>query len=123
MKNTYRMSGKTQLVALSGRLDSSTSAAFRKEIAARIVDDGPCLVFDCSALAYMDSSGLGVFVSCLRKVLGEGGDIRLAALTPRVGMLLELTRVDKVFQIFATVEEALASFLEHPADAASTIHT
>ena len=121
MNITCQMSGKIQLVALSGRLDSSTSPVFRKEMATRIVDHGPHLVFDCSALAYMDSSGLGVFVSCLRKVLAEGGDIRLTALMPKVRMLLELTRVDKVFQIFGTVDEALASFVENPADTTSII--
>ncbi len=121
MNITCQMIGKIQLVALSGRLDSSTSAAFRKEIATQIVDHGPRLVFDCSALSYMDSSGLGVFVSCLRKALAEGGDIRLTALKPKVRMLLELTRVDKVFQIFVTVDEALASFVENPADTTSII--
>jgi anti-anti-sigma regulatory factor len=38
------------------------------------------------------------------------------ALLPKVRMLLELTRVDKVFQIFVTVDEALASFIENPAE-------
>jgi anti-sigma B factor antagonist len=62
----------------------------------------------------MDSSGLGVLVSCLRKAVVKGGDIRLAALAPKVRMLLELTRVDKVFQTFVKVEDALTSFIDYP---------
>jgi len=115
MNITYAKNGQIQIVKLAGRLAGSATAAVRQGLATQL-DDGSCLIIDCSALDYMDSSGLGVFVSSLRKAVVKGGDIRLAALMPKVRMLLELTRVDKVFHTYANVEDALTSFIVFPPD-------
>ena len=59
---------------------------------------------------YIDSSGLGALVSIARKVREEGGDIRLSGLNDDLRSLFELTKLDTLFAISATPEQALASF-------------
>jgi anti-sigma B factor antagonist len=67
-------------------------------------------VIDCSQLGFIDSTGLGVLVSCLRKSIGQGGDLRLSGLSPRVSMVFELTRANQLFSIYLDLKEALESF-------------
>jgi anti-sigma B factor antagonist len=67
-------------------------------------------VFDLSRLRFTDSSGLGALISCLRKVNANGGDLKLCAMSDQVRALFELVRMHKVFDIYATREEAVRAF-------------
>lgn len=67
-------------------------------------------VLDFEKTGYIDSSGLGALVSIARKVREEGGDIRLSGLNDDLLSLFELTKLDTLFAISATPEQALASF-------------
>jgi anti-sigma B factor antagonist len=68
------------------------------------------MVFDCSQLRFIDSSGLGAIVSCLRMSILLEGDLRLSGLVPRVAMVFELTRADQLFSMYPDLKEALESF-------------
>ena len=56
---------------------------------------------------FVDSSGLGALVSCLKSARQAGGDLRLVAPTEQVSMVLKLTNLDRILQPRASVEEAL----------------
>jgi anti-anti-sigma factor len=57
--------------------------------------------FDCASLDFIDSSGLGALIS-VQKLAGErGGKLRLLAPKPAVIQLLELTRLNRVFEVAA----------------------
>jgi len=99
------------LVTLSGRLDGTAPAKIR-EIIPGWLNERSNMVIDCKKLTFLDSSGLGAVISCLRIAIEAHGDIRLARLTSNVQTMLELTRANKVFSIFVTVEEAIQSFRE-----------
>jgi anti-anti-sigma factor len=58
----------------------------------------------------MDSAGLGEVVGCHKSVSEKGGEIKLAALNPRINDLFTLTKLFLVFKIFDSVDEAVASF-------------
>lgn len=68
------------------------------------------VVLDLSQLKFVDSSGLGVMLSCLRSVRERGGDLRLCSMTPTVRSLFELMRMHRVFNIYETKDEALHAF-------------
>jgi len=97
------------IAELHGRLDASGSAPLQKA-AADWQTQTPFLVFDCSGLDFIDSSGLGAIVGCLRRSLENNGDLRLAGLTPKVAMVFELTKARKLFSIYSNAGEAAASF-------------
>ena len=68
------------------------------------------LVFDLSGLKFVDSSGLGAILSCLRQLNSQGGDLKLCGVTRPVRTLFELVRMHKVFDICNTADEALRAY-------------
>jgi anti-sigma B factor antagonist len=60
-------------------------------------------VFDLAALDYADSSGIGVFVSCITHVKKSGGDLRLAGANPRIQKLFRLAHVDDLLAMYPMV--------------------
>lgn len=67
----------------------------------------PKLVLDMSEIQYMDSSFIGALVAGLKNVLSKGGEMALVSVNADVMALFELTRLDKVFKIYDTKEEAI----------------
>jgi anti-sigma B factor antagonist len=94
------------IATLNGRLDALNSRQFQKNFG-RWLRATNHFVFDCSSLDFLDSSGLGAVVACLRKTLAAGGDLRLAALGPKVKMVLELTQAEQLFAVYPNLDEAL----------------
>jgi len=76
-----------------------------------IQNGGEKIVIDLSSLEFIDSSGLGAMVSVLKKI-GMPGKVKLCGVKDGVRSILELTRLDKVFPIYHSVKEAVASFQE-----------
>lgn len=81
-----------------------------KEVIAEQIGSSNRVVLDLSHLNFVDSSGLGVMLSCLRSVRERGGDLRLCSMTPTVRSLFELMRMHRVFNIYETKDEALHAF-------------
>ena len=71
---------------------------------------GAKLVFDMNALRFVDSSGLGALLSCLRQVHSSGGDLKLCEMAKTVRALFELVRMHRIFEIYSSREEALRSY-------------
>jgi anti-sigma B factor antagonist len=67
-------------------------------------------IIDFSSTGYIDSSGLGVLVSLLRKIREAGGDLRIAGLNEDLRTLFELTKLDTLFTITDSPAAALATF-------------
>jgi len=99
------------IIALRGRLDIDSSDMLKQAFADWTTSTKK-FVFDCSELEFLDSTGLGILLMCLKQTMKEDGDIRLACLNETVRMVLEITRADDIFQLFPTVEQAVASFRE-----------
>jgi anti-sigma B factor antagonist len=68
------------------------------------------VVIDLTNTEFIDSSGLGALVSCLKKTRQAGGDLRIAGPTQHVQTILDLTNLGRVLQPSATVEIALTAF-------------
>ena len=101
------------IVVASGRLDGENPNIFKQQLH-KWIEHNPNLILDCSKLSYIDSTGLGALLSCLRKAVAKGGDMRLFALLPAVFMVFELTRVQTVFRIYESLAQALLSYTENP---------
>jgi anti-sigma B factor antagonist len=90
-------------------LDASSSADFKRDMAG-VIDTRAKLALDLSSLRFVDSSGLGAFLSCLRKLKAKGGDLKLFGMSTSVRAVFELVRMHRVFDIYATRADALAAF-------------
>ncbi len=98
------------VVALEEKvLDARNAKAFRSEVESAL-NAHRQVVLDMGTLTFMDSSGLGALLSCLRQVTGHGGDMKICALTPQVRAIFQLVRMHRLFDIYNTREEAMKSF-------------
>ena len=80
--------------------------AFNEEM-----EDGASnFIIDLSELKHINSSGLGVFITLLTKVRKKGGELVLVNPSDFIKNLLLITKLNSIFQTFATIEEAKASF-------------
>ena len=96
-------------VSLEGRLVAACSEEFKDTMFERLKDH-QAIIFDLEKLVHIDSSGLGALVSILQWCNTNGNVIKLACLQPRPRIVFEITKVCRVFDIYDTVEAALASF-------------
>ena len=93
----------------SRMLDASTDGAFRDAIKPMLTQHAQ-VVLDLSKVEFIDSSGLGALVSCLRQAHATGGDIKLYGLGKSARALFELVRMHRVFEVFNNADEAISSY-------------
>lgn len=90
-------------------LDASNAAEFKRDIAP-VLAANTRLVLDLSQMRFIDSSGLGAMLSCLRQLTAKGGDLKLCGLSKQVRALFELVRMHRIFDIYPTREDAVKAF-------------
>ncbi|MCF8211425.1 MAG: STAS domain-containing protein [Rhodoferax sp.] len=90
-------------------LDASNVREFKDAIQA-MMHERTKVVLDMSGVKFVDSSGLGALISCLRVLNGRRGDLKLCAMAKTVRALFELMRMHKVFNIHDSRDDAIRSF-------------
>ncbi|HEX5138532.1 MAG TPA: STAS domain-containing protein [Planctomycetota bacterium] len=108
----------TVVTLLDDALDAQNSKEFRRSVEAE-VRDKESVLFDLQHVRFMDSSGLGAVLSCLRLIEGGGGGLRLCELGPEVRKAIELVRMDRLLDVYRNRAEALAA----ARDGAPTLET
>jgi anti-sigma B factor antagonist len=103
--------GRVTIVTVKGDLViGEPEAAFKKRIIALLEEGQVDLLIDCSGLRIVDSTGLGALVRALTTSQNEGGRTKLLGVGPHLKKLLEVTKLDSVFEMFDNREQAVASF-------------
>jgi len=92
---------------LSGDVDLQVAPQVRKSLLDGLKQNTPLLI-DLSAVTYMDSSGVACLVEAYQVAKQQQGDFGLVAVAAPVMSVLRLARLDRVFPIYASVEERLA---------------
>jgi anti-sigma B factor antagonist len=101
--------GDIVVVLLAGNsLDASNVKEFKQEIAPILASKAK-VVFDMSQLQFVDSSGLGSLLSCLRQLHAGGGALKLCGMAQPVQTLFALVRMNRIFDIFPTKAEAVSA--------------
>jgi anti-sigma B factor antagonist len=96
-------------------LDANNISQFRDEIKT-LLGEPNTTVFDLSSLQFIDSSGLGAFLFSMRMINAKGGSLALCALQPTVRSIFEQVRMNKVIDVYATRETAIAALQTTPTD-------
>ncbi|NLR40509.1 STAS domain-containing protein [Novosphingobium sp. ERW19] len=89
------------------RIDSVVAPQLKIDLEQAVAQAPKKIVLDLSSVDFMDSTGLGVFVSLLKK-LGPDGAIAVAGVQPAVLRLFQLTRLDTLFRIVDDLPAARA---------------
>jgi anti-sigma B factor antagonist len=90
-------------------LDASNAGELKHDIAP-VLEANARMVIDLSRLRFIDSSGLGAMLSCLRQLSAKGGDLKLCGMSKQVRATFELVRMHRIFDIFRSREEAVRAF-------------
>jgi anti-sigma B factor antagonist len=91
------------------RLDAHNSGDLKAQMLTLFEEGKQQLVIDLQEVRFVDSSGLGALVSGFKNASARNGNLKLCGLQPQVKSMFELTRLHRVFEIFPTSQEALAS--------------
>ncbi len=101
-------SDRGAVIAVSGRLNAVTAPAVKLKIQELVAGGRGQIVCDLAGVGFLDSSGLAALVSGLKATRERGGYLKLAGVNAQVGKIFHLTMLDRVFEMYADVEAALA---------------
>ncbi|NOZ62349.1 MAG: anti-sigma factor antagonist [Calditrichaeota bacterium] len=101
---------KFTLVKLSGEIDVSVAPQLRSLLQDLIGGGQENILVDLADVPFIDSSGLGIFVVAFKMAKAKSGDVKFVGAKPEVLKVIQLTRLDKHFQLFETLDEAESSF-------------
>jgi anti-anti-sigma factor len=97
------------VVDVDGQLIVGNRQELKQRVLQELEQGERKFVIDFAQTGYIDSSGLGVLVS-LSKIREQGGELRLSSLNEDLRTLFELTKLDTLFKIADTRDEALQGF-------------
>lgn len=95
---------------MPSRLNLREARSFFRDVQAFLKADRPQLVFDMSQIEQLDSAGIEMLLECMAECMKRDGDLKLAGLSAQAATVLELTRTDRLFEIYETSTDAARSF-------------
>jgi anti-sigma B factor antagonist len=106
--------GTVYVIRCSGRIVVGEESEVLEAAVNRGLREFVRLVVTVSEVSHVDSTGMGLLVRFLSHTRDRGGDVRLAASPPFLSKLLQLTRLDRIFRLYASEDKAIMSFLKEP---------
>ncbi len=94
-------------------LDAGNVMTFKSDIAP-ILDKCDLVVFNMNRVKFVDSSGIGAILSCLRKIHNQGGGLNMCCVKEQVVQLFKLVRIDRIIDIHPTRKNAIRAFQDEP---------
>lgn len=107
----FHQRGEVPVVKVSGELDLLTSPRFRdalEEVVSNALEQSRpgVIVVDLSGVEFMDSSGVNALVGATRKFSERGGKVRLVIKTSPALRTLEITGLERIFEVYPDVGSA-----------------
>lgn len=99
-----------RVCSAEGDIDINTSPQVKKAFDKLIQAKSSKVLINLQKVEYIDSSGLATLVEILKNMKGFGGKLKLCSLSNKVKSLFEITKLEKLFDIADTEEEALSAF-------------
>lgn len=109
-------------LAIRGSIHSGPECArLEREVDALIAARETRVILEMAGVTHADSAAMGSIVRCLTKLKSAGGALRIAAAQPMIDYSLKMTRLDRLIEMFATVEQAAKGFSAQDASAGPQI--
>jgi anti-sigma B factor antagonist len=111
MKVNVRSEGDVSVVDLSGKITIGEGDVALREAVEGLLKEGKSkLVLNLSRISYMDSAGIGELVACYKRSRDKGGQLKLLNPSGKVYDLLQLTKLEEIFETYRDEGEAIQSF-------------
>ena len=104
-----RRDGNISVLRPVGRIDNETSAEFQTTLLGAVAPAGAAVLVDFAAVNYISSAGLRALMMASKQSKATTGRLAVAALTPVVKEIFEISRFSFVVQVFDTVADALTA--------------
>jgi anti-sigma B factor antagonist len=108
--NARKQPGGILVIEVDGQLIVGNRQELKQLVLDALEAGDRKFLIDFTKTGFIDSSGLGVLVSLSKKIRDEGGDLRLAGLNEDLKTLFELTKLDTLFAIADSAQQALSAF-------------
>lgn len=92
------------------RVNTRTAREFLRDVRPFLTTDRPQLVFDLSQVKQLDAAGVEMLLRCMSEAHRRDGDLKLASPSPQASVVLELTRTERLFEVYETSTDAVRSF-------------
>ena len=111
MKAAVRKIGHVAVLDLAGKITIGEGDVVLREKVQEILDSGQKnVLLNLEKVSYMDSAGIGELVACYKRSKEKGGTVKLLKPSGKVLDLLQLTKLEEVFDTYDDEKEALVSF-------------
>lgn len=106
---TKQLDNGVAVITISGRLAlGGETEKLDAAVTKLLTQDHKTIVLDISGLDYVDSSGVGMLVSCLTKLKKSGGEMKVAGANPRIRRIFSMTGVESMMSLYDSVAAATA---------------
>ncbi|MCM3742270.1 STAS domain-containing protein [Oceanobacillus luteolus] len=87
------------IISLSGEIDAYTVTKLKETFSTTMNSEGKDVIVDLEEVTYMDSTGLGVFVSALKTAKENDGELKLVNVQDRVYRLFQITGLNEIMDV------------------------
>lgn len=110
MEIAVEKNGDVVIVSPTGDLDAESAPLMRSRCEELLGDGENKYVIDLSNVAFMDSSGISALVNLYKRVRIGEGDVKLCNMNEEIAKIFNLTKLNRVFDIYGDSAEAVSSF-------------
>jgi anti-sigma B factor antagonist len=107
-----RMERGLPIIDVDGEIDVYTVPRFKEHLSSLIEEGNQNILVNLKKVGYMDSSGFGALLGATKRLRPQGGRLGLVSCNQVIGRMLKITRLNTIFEMFDTEDEALESFLD-----------
>ena len=95
------------ILDIEGEIDAFTAPKLKQEMVQQIEDGATRIAVDLADVKYLDSTGLGVLISGLKRTRDKNGEMVLICPNVRITRIFDITGLSRIFEMFQTEEQAL----------------
>jgi anti-sigma B factor antagonist len=107
------------ILRVSGYVDTTTSPDLERRLQALLKEHRYHIVVDLSSVEYISSAGWGIFISEIREIREQGGDLKLAGMIPDVREVFDLLEFENILKSYSDATLAVSAFGQVAAPASS----
>ena len=124
IETSLRHQDNIPVLDVTGEIDIYTTPQFKEAVSAAIDENQPAIVINMAQVTYMDSSGFGTLLSATKRLRPLDGALYLSGCNEAIQRMLQITRLNTIFSVYPTEEEAVSaakSSLTQPPSVAETV--
>lgn len=111
MKANVRQVGEVTVVDLNGKITiGEGDVVLREAVEGVLKEDRKKILLNLAKISYMDSAGIGELVACYKRAREKGGELKLLNPSGKVFDLLQLTKLEEIFETHRDEGQAVKSF-------------